>query len=246
MPDGLVSDPSAAALGAVPDLATLRVTTSVASVASFDELYASERARLVAVLWALTGSRAVAEDLAHDAFVRAFVHWDHVSGYERPDQWLRRVAINLASNRWRRMRTEHRTVQRLAQAPATQVDGVPEVDEGVWQVVRALPARQAQALVLSAVDGYSSAEIAAVLGCREGTVRTHLHRAREAAQRRLGQLDPHGIEPGAASDAHARADHVPGPGRVDGAVPSGPNGQGAGDGAARGAPPDAEVGHGPR
>jgi RNA polymerase sigma-70 factor (ECF subfamily) len=90
------------------------------------------------------------------------------------------------------MRTERRTLERLSQLPA-HADVVPDVDHALWEVVRGLPARQAQALVLHAVDGYTSAEIAAVLGCGEGTVRTHLHRAREAAEARLraaGELDP--------------------------------------------------------
>ena len=178
-----VSESSAAAPRSFPVVARPAVPT-------FDEFYASERAHLVAVLWALTGSRGVAEDLAHDAFVRAFVHWSDISRYDRPDQWLRRVALNLASNRWRRMRTERKTVERLSRGRADVVDAVPERDQELWEVVRGLPSRQAQTLVLHAIDGYSSAEIAALLCCGDGTVRTHLRRAREHAQRSLRDLDP--------------------------------------------------------
>jgi RNA polymerase sigma-70 factor (ECF subfamily) len=60
-----------------------------------------------------------------------------------------------------------------------------ESDETFWQVVRRLPPRQAQAVALYYMEDYSVSDIAEVLDCSEGTVKTHLSRARAAVARQL-------------------------------------------------------------
>jgi RNA polymerase sigma-70 factor (ECF subfamily) len=60
-----------------------------------------------------------------------------------------------------------------------------ESDETFWQVVRRLPPRQAQSVALYYMEDYSVSDIAEVLDCSEGTVKTHLSRARAAVARQL-------------------------------------------------------------
>jgi RNA polymerase sigma-70 factor (ECF subfamily) len=60
-----------------------------------------------------------------------------------------------------------------------------ESDETFWQAVRRLPPRQAQAVALYYMEDYSVSDIAEVLDCSEGTVKTHLSRARAAVARQL-------------------------------------------------------------
>jgi RNA polymerase sigma-70 factor (ECF subfamily) len=55
---------------------------------------------------------------------------------------------------------------------------IPTADDQLWNRVRALPAAQCDATILRYVDDLPLADIAAVLGCSDGTVKTHLQRAR--------------------------------------------------------------------
>jgi RNA polymerase sigma-70 factor (ECF subfamily) len=64
---------------------------------SFASFYASSYRRLLGQLFALTGDLAEAENLLQEAYARAFVRWPRVGAYDRPEAWVRRVAINLAA-----------------------------------------------------------------------------------------------------------------------------------------------------
>jgi len=143
----------------------------------FDELYRRDLASVVAVVYALCGNRWAAEDLAHDAFVVAFQRWDHVRSYERPGAFVRRVALNLAHSRMRRVGAEARALARFAVRQPPLVDALEPEDARFWAQVRRLPRRQREVVVLRYVEELSDAEIAVVLGCAESTVRVHAHRA---------------------------------------------------------------------
>jgi hypothetical protein len=71
--------------------------------ADFDALYEARYGDVVAMVHALTGDVAEAQDLAQEAFCRAWQRWKSVSTYEEPLAWIRRVAANLAVSRWRRV-----------------------------------------------------------------------------------------------------------------------------------------------
>lgn len=64
---------------------------------SFERFYDAQHARVLALVYALTGSWAVAEDLTQEAFTRALTRWEEVSGYDQPGAWVRTVAANLAA-----------------------------------------------------------------------------------------------------------------------------------------------------
>ena len=68
---------------------------------------------VVAMVHALTGDLAEAQDLAQEAFCRAWQRWKSVSTYEEPLAWIRRVAFNLANSRWQRARVAARYLRRL-------------------------------------------------------------------------------------------------------------------------------------
>jgi RNA polymerase sigma-70 factor, ECF subfamily len=152
----------------------------VAAPLSFDELFAAERGRVVATVFALAGSAAVAEEITQEAFLRLHLHWAKVSRYDRPDQWVRRVAMNLAVSRRRRRTNEERALRRLGGRANVVAQPLDPRDDALWAAVRALPKRQAQAVALHYVDDLPVAEIATILGCAQGSVQTHLFRARQA------------------------------------------------------------------
>ena len=145
----------------------------MANSEQFDAFYLASRDRLVLQIAALTGDRTEALDHVQEAFIRAWSRWDRVSSYDEPEAWVRRVALNLATSRWRRAR---RTVLR-ATAGAEQVHLDPE-QESVIAALAVLPLRERQAVVMHHLLGYSVAEIATEMKSPAGTVKSWLSRGR--------------------------------------------------------------------
>lgn len=152
----------------------------------FEVFYRREYSRMVAIARALLRHGAAAEDVAQESFLAAHRHWDRIRGYDDPGAWVRRVVINRATSLQRRLGAEWRAVGRLQ---AQTGEGVlPELSPRateVWEEVRRLPRRQAQATVLHYVDQLSVEEIGEVMGCSPGAVKSHLHRARARLNERL-------------------------------------------------------------
>ena len=148
---------------------------------AFDVFYRRYFPRAVALAHALAGGRA-AEDIAQEAFWATFVKWDDL---ENPERWLWKVIANRSRSALRRRYLEARLLLPLGSesAPAHE-EKLPGLDE-FWDMVRALPKRQAQVVALLYVEDLSSVEVAEVLGCSEATVRVHLHRARKRLAERL-------------------------------------------------------------
>lgn len=154
-------------------------------VVGFDDFYRREMASLVAFARALSGS-AYADDLAQEAMLSAYTHWDRVSRMDVPIAWVRRVCANRAVSAHRRRLVEARALLRIGgrREPVAQLD---QEHETFWAEVRRLPKRQAQAIALYYVYDLSVLEIAQTLDCAEGTVKVHLSRGRAALAQRLGE-----------------------------------------------------------
>jgi RNA polymerase sigma-70 factor (ECF subfamily) len=154
-------------------------------VFGFDGFFSREYPGLVVLLTAVTGRRALAEEIAQEAMLRAHQRWGRVSRYDLPGAWARRVALNLASNQGARRRTERRMVERLA---GQRTPPPPEGhDDEFWAVVRQLPRRQAAAVTLHYLEDRPVSEVAAILGCAEGTAKAHLHKGRASLARLLAE-----------------------------------------------------------
>lgn len=147
---------------------------------TFDIFYRREFPRMVAVVYAITGQRFVAEELAQEACMRAYRSWDRVRGYDKPGAWLRRVTVNLATSHLRRRLVEAKALALVAVRVRAPLDSHPAAEQELWAAVGNLPVRQRQAFALHYVDGLPVAEIAEVLDVAESTVKTHLQRARDA------------------------------------------------------------------
>jgi len=152
---------------------------------SFEEWYRESYARLSTSVLALTGDRDVAAEITDEAFARAWRHWRRVSAMESPGGWVYRVALNLVRSRARRRKVEQRALVRLA---------VPLGDEAapageVWVLVRDLPERQRQAVVLRYVADLDEPEIAIAMGVTRGTVASTLFDARRRLAGLLAEPD---------------------------------------------------------
>ena len=121
----------------------------------------------------LTGSETVAEDVVHDAFVGLARNFDRV---DNPDGYLRTSVVNLTRSVHRRTgreRDKHRRAETSRMYDV--VTHQPELDE-TWDLLRRLPDRQRAAIVLRFYEDLSEAEIARLLRCRPGTVKSLIHR----------------------------------------------------------------------
>jgi RNA polymerase sigma-70 factor (ECF subfamily) len=154
---------------------------------SFDAFFRAEYRAVVGLVQSLTHSRAVAEDVTQEAFATAHTRWGHVHDLDRPDLWVRRVALNRAISVGRSRNAEQRALERLKHYSVPLVIAVADPpDDELWSRVRALPRRQAQLVALVYRDDRSIDDAAAALGLTPSTARTHLQRARSALAGLLG------------------------------------------------------------
>jgi RNA polymerase sigma-70 factor (ECF subfamily) len=157
----------------------------------FDRLYSTTYDRVFRTLLALLRNRAAAEDCTQEAFLRAFRAWPRWRPDAPAEAWLHRIAINVAISfrRRERMREIGDLLRRLG--PPAERDPADEiVDSDLLRELRALPPKQAAALVLRHLHGYTNREIAQAIGVPERTVASRLIRARAKLQERLA--DSHG------------------------------------------------------
>lgn len=152
----------------------------------FDTFYRTEFPSMVALARSICGDKASAEDLAQEAFAKAHQNWSKISGYDRPGAWLRRVTINLAISRRRRIQREFNLVRR--KALERQHDTTPSSpDTLLWDAVRRLPPRQRAVVALFYQEDRSTRDIAEILGCSISTATSHLNQARSRLARELGE-----------------------------------------------------------
>jgi RNA polymerase sigma-70 factor (sigma-E family) len=156
----------------VNDLAGQAMRTSAADSDEdgFEEFYRREYLQALRLAWLLTGSRAVAEDVVHDAMAAVYGRF---AGVDAPGAYLRRAVVNAARS-WQR--DERRRRERIT----LLTERLPALDCGDEELVAAvggLPYRQRVVIVARYWGGWSEAEIAEMLGCRPGTVKSLASRA---------------------------------------------------------------------
>jgi RNA polymerase sigma-70 factor (ECF subfamily) len=158
-------------------------TKVVRATEDFAAFYRREYRSIVGLAYVLSGSRSGAEELAQEAFAAAYRDWDRVARLDSPEAWVRRVVSNQSVFRFRRVTAEARALLRLGDRPTVPEFSPETVD--LWQAVRRLPRRQAQAIALRYLLDLPVEAVAAGLGCSVETARTHLKRARATLSREV-------------------------------------------------------------
>jgi RNA polymerase sigma-70 factor (sigma-E family) len=155
-----------------------------------------EYPRLVGALSLYCGDRHIAEELAQEAIARVCRDWQKVQRLAAPGAWAHRVAINVANSHVRRKTAERRAKRRLA-AQGAELSHDPDTATAVAlrQAVAKLPRRQRTALVLRYYADLSVREVADLMDCPDGTVKTLT--AKAISNLRKEDL----IEPGGIPDA---------------------------------------------
>jgi RNA polymerase sigma-70 factor (sigma-E family) len=154
----------------------------------FEAFFYSLLPSVMRVALRLTGDWYVSEDVASEAFARAFARWRTVSGLAYRDAWVMRVACNLAIDVARRRGVGSGIVEGEVADPAeTAVLRV-----SLAAALGGLPRSQREAVVLRYLADLPEAEVSEALGVAAGTVKSHLHRARVALRAQFG-VDMEGV-----------------------------------------------------
>jgi RNA polymerase sigma-70 factor (sigma-E family) len=151
----------------------------------FDGYVATRLPALLRYATLLCGDPDDARDLVQEVLTKALVRWSRISATDRVDAYVRVMVTNeFISDRRRRRRRPQVPLPDRQDGPGTPAVQPPDPDTGarseLWARLLRLPPRQRAVVVLRYYEDLSDAQIAAVLGCREGTVRTYASRALSA------------------------------------------------------------------
>lgn len=134
---------------------------------AFDDLYKVA----FRVAYRVLGERAAAEDVAQDTMTRTYARWWRLRS--EPERWVSRVAANRAIDHWRRTRREELTPSQIERAQR----GEPVLERmALADALSRLSRRQREVVVLRYLAGYAEADVAAILDCSVGSVKTHASR----------------------------------------------------------------------
>jgi RNA polymerase sigma factor (sigma-70 family) len=140
------------------------------------EFCTAEHDGLVRFLGLYCGQPALAEELAHEALIRACRDWSKVRSMPSPRAWLRRVAVNSTNSYFRRRAAERRARDRLESEPSPATINDPADALVVRQALASLSSRQRMVLLMRYFDDLSVSDIANSLECSENTVKSLLRR----------------------------------------------------------------------
>jgi RNA polymerase sigma-70 factor (ECF subfamily) len=187
-------------LEADADLAIVRRVRS-GDVAAFDQLVFKYRERVVGVIYNMTSNREDAADLAQDAFIKAFQSIHRFEGQASFFTWLYRIAVNstLSHLRKNRLRSffsletirgddpvSKDIIEALTDTTGAGRDAfIGELQEKLNDAMQKLSINHRTVVTLFEIDGLSHQEIAEVMDCSVGTVRSRLHYAKQLLQAEL-------------------------------------------------------------
>lgn len=152
----------------------------------FDRLYRATYQRVFASLVLILRNPAAAEDAAQEGYLRAFKAWKSWKQEAPAEAWLYRIALNVAFTHRRRERLYEigEVIRRLGRPK--EADPTEVIQPDLARELRALPPKQAAALVLRHLHGFTNREIAAAIGIPERTVASRLAAAKARLRVRLG------------------------------------------------------------
>jgi len=183
-------------------------SASRGDTASFEQLVLMYQDKVYSLSLRLTGQAQDAEDLAQEVFVRAYRYMNSFRGDSDFGTWLHRIAVNIWLNQKRKIQP---TLAYSLDEPVSSGDGeikreIPDISdepesvllssqmsEKLHRAVESLPKDQKAVLLLREVEDYSYEEIAGMMDCSVGTVKSRLSRARDALRRSFNGYADRGL-----------------------------------------------------
>ncbi len=137
--------------------------------------------------YVILGDQAVAEEVVMDALLKTYSGWWRIRNAAQADVYLKRAVVNMCRSRIRRKGVEARflaTQRKPAEARGWDAER-HETARVVWQAVLSLPERQRAAVVLRYFEDLPEAQVADILECSVGTVKSQLSKARAKLEKSL-------------------------------------------------------------
>ena len=150
-------------------------------VGAFEELYRLHAGRVYALCLRMSGNAQEAEELAQEAFVRAWEKLPTFGGRSAFSSWLHRLTVNVVLGRWRSRGRRRERVVAIHEAGSVrdpQHEPKPRLAVDLERAIGGLPKGARTVFVLHDVEGYRHREIAELTGLAVGTCKAQLHRAR--------------------------------------------------------------------
>ncbi|SEG97113.1 RNA polymerase sigma-70 factor, sigma-E family [Nonomuraea solani] len=138
----------------------------------FQDFVVSRSDRLLRTAYLLTRDWGVAEDLLQESLAKAWFAW---AGIDEPEAYVRKVLVTTYTSWWRRRWRRELPSDDLPEA--TSYDETDGARQELWQAVGRLPARQRAVIVLRFYEDLPVSEVARLLGCHEGTVKSQSAKA---------------------------------------------------------------------
>jgi len=155
---------------------------------SYESVVGSETRRLYWLALSVLDDAGEAEDAVQETLLKAWRSWESLSEMERPAAWLTRVCVNHCISRRRHLRSRGWPPLELFERPDAKAAGSPTAELlDMDRAYRRLSLRQRAAITLNYRHGYSVEECAVFMGCRPGTVRTHVARGLATLRKELGE-----------------------------------------------------------
>jgi RNA polymerase sigma-70 factor (sigma-E family) len=166
---------------------------SAADTGKLGELYLRHADGAARLAYLLTRDHALAEDLVQEAFVRLAGRLVHLREPAAFDAYLRRTVVNLSNSYFRKKKVERAYLERtrgeVGVRTTSSDDGAFEEGDALWQALGTLSGRQRAAVVLRFYEDFSERQVAEILNCRPGTVKSLVSRGLETLRNEIrGEL----------------------------------------------------------
>ncbi|MGV3467108.1 MAG: RNA polymerase sigma factor SigW [Heyndrickxia sp.] len=169
---------------------------------AYEDIVELFKDKVFQICYRMLGNRHDAEEVAQEAFIRAYLNIESFKQERKFSTWLYRIATNLCIDRLRRKKpdyyldaevsgtdglTLYSQIPSSERLPDVEVEHM-ELQEHIQQAIYRLPEKYRSVIILKYIDDLSLNEISEMMNLPLGTVKTRIHRGREALRKQLRNL----------------------------------------------------------
>jgi RNA polymerase sigma-70 factor (ECF subfamily) len=182
------------------EIETLVRKTLAGDCRAFEQIVLQYERRVMTLSSRLLRGMDEAQDATQEVFLRAFKYLHRLDVRRPVEPWLMRITVNVCRDFQRKSQRRHYTFSEVPPTEKEASDGRPDPYSGfaweqerqrLWKALNELPEKERMAVILRDVEGFSTTEVAEILGSSEGTVRSQICRGRmrlkEAMDRKTGE-----------------------------------------------------------
>ena len=159
---------------------------------AFVAFVAARSPALLRTAYLMTGERGLAEDLVQEALTKVYRHQHRIKDLGALESYVRTTMLRTAIS-WRRLRSSTEIV--MADLPDDRASETANDDRpGLWAMLQQLPVQQRAVIVLAYYEDLTEADVAEVLGCSVGAVKSHRARALKRLRLAMGSTELSGTE----------------------------------------------------